>query len=118
MNQYKEKEVEAIPAATVQPTQSVPKETYEAMFRHRHGVPEQGRTPVDAALVSAATVVLDVRTEEAKKKQADALLETVESGGQHQPLAAIDNISAGKTEKVPLPVSNVKPKEPLDDLEF
>ena len=118
MSQYKEKDVAEIPATTVQPTQSVPKEAYEAMFRHQHGAPEPSRTPVDTNLVSAATVVLDARTEEAKKSQADSLLESIESGDRHQPLDANRELMPVKEENVPLPSSNNEPNEPIDDLEF
>ena len=88
------------------------------MFRHQHGAPEPSRTPVDTNLVSAATVVLDARTEEAKKSQADSLLESIESGDRHQPLDANREIMTVKEENVPLPSSNNEPNEPMDDLEF
>ena len=63
---------EPAPAPTPQePLEEVPKATYEAMFRHQHGTAEPARPEVDAALVSAATVVLDRGQDGPKDSTAD-----------------------------------------------
>jgi hypothetical protein len=73
MKQF-EKEPEAVEPVRTEPLQAVPKETYEAMFRHAHGLPAQAQSPVEPGLVNAATIVLDQRTEERNKAQADDML--------------------------------------------
>ena len=118
MSQYGEKEVAELPPTPVQPTQSVPKETYEAMFRHQHGASQPSQAPVDTNLVSAATIVLDARTEEANKSQADAMLAALETGERHQPLAENDQLLPKQETNTPLPDVNHTPDEPVDDLEF
>ena len=118
MSQYGEKDVAELPPTPVQPTQSVPKETYEAMFRHQHGAAKPSQTPVDSNLVSAATIVLDARTEEANKSQADAMLASLQAGERHQPLAENDQLLPKQETNTPLPEVNNTPDEPMDDLEF
>ena len=118
MEQYKQNETTEQPAPAIQPTQQVPKATYEAMFRHQHGASEPSRPPVDSQLVSAATVVLDVRTQEAKKKQADDLLESIQAGQKHQPPVTTQPTPGPSQADVPLPSARDTSNEPVDDLEF
>ena len=58
MSRY-QNESPAEPTPVASPTASVPNETYQAMFRHEHGVASPAQPTVDSALVSAATTVLD-----------------------------------------------------------
>jgi len=80
----------------VQPTASVPNETYQAMFRHEHGAASPAQPTVDSALVSAATSVLD-------RPQ----------GNGETPRKSVDVPS----QNIPLP-PNVDAQQPVDDLEF
>ena len=104
-----------------EPLQAVPKETYEAMFRHAHGQASQPQSPVDDALVSAATLVLDKRTEDISKAKANDVLLSLQNQG-----VILSPTSA--SEPVPTTVlSDVQPlqekmtpsnQQPEDDLEF
>ena len=104
-----------------EPLQAVPKETYEAMFRHAHGQPSQPQSPVDNALVSAATLVLDKRTEDFGKAKADDLLSSL----QHQGLLPAPPLGDGAapasvmSEVQSLEAQNILTNQkPEDDLEF
>ena len=56
MGQYqKEADATSTVAPSSPPLEEVPKATYEAMFRHQHGVPETARPAIDSQLVSAAS---------------------------------------------------------------
>ncbi len=83
---------EALPAAL--PAASVPNETYQAMFRREHGSASPAQPTVDAALVSAATTVLDRPTEEPSQPSVDV-----------------------PKNNVPLP-PETNAAHPVDDLEF
>lgn len=89
MAQYQTEPSVPEPDVQAAPVQEVPKATYEAMFRHQHGVAEPTRASVDTTLVAAATVVLDRQTEE-----------------------------ASKSEPTPPPTSQASSSESVDDLEF
>ena len=84
------------PTPVVQPTASVPNETYQAMFRHEHGTASPAQPTVDSALVSAATSVLDgpQRKKKTPNESADVPNRTL-----------------------PLP-PNDDARQPVDDLEF
>jgi len=108
------------PAPEVQaaPVQGVPKDTYEAMFRHQHGSAEPTRASVDTTLVAAATVVLDGRTEEASKSKADALLENIQSQGVSTPVEANSAMIQSPSEPTSSPTPQSSSNELIDDLEF
>ncbi len=118
LSQYGEREVEEAPPASPQPEKEVPKATFEAMFRQQHGAPQPTPAPVDTNLVSAATVVLDARTQEAKKAQADALLDAVQDGERHQRPLENEFLQPRSEPNVPLPESTANPTDSVDDLEF
>ena len=88
------------------------------MFRHQHGAAQPSQAPVDSNLVSAATIVLDARTEEANKSQADAMLASLQAGERHQPLAENNQLLPKQETNTPTPEVNHTPEEPVDDLEF
>ena len=111
-------QVEEAPPASPQPEKEVPKATFEAMFRQQHGAPQPTPAPVDTNLVSAATVVLDARTQEAKKAQADALLDAVQDGERHQRPLENEFLQPRSEPNVPLPESTANPTDSVDDLEF
>ena len=118
MSQYGEKEVAELPPTPVQPAQSVPKETYEAMFRHQYGASQPSQAPVDTNLVSAATIVLDARTDEANKSQANAMHASLQVDERHQLLAENDQLLPKQETNSPPSEENNTPDEPVDDLEF
>ena len=87
------------------------------MFRHEHGQPAAPKAPVDERLVSAATLVLDQRTEDISKTKADDLLAsiTAESTTSSTPT------HVQQASSVPLPPpepDKAESVEPVDDLEF
>ncbi|MBN30153.1 MAG: hypothetical protein CMB34_05765, partial [Euryarchaeota archaeon] len=84
------------PTSVVPPTASVPNETYQAMFRHEHGPASPAQPSVDAALVSAATSVLD-----GPKKEGKTHTESIDAPKQN----------------IPLPPKKGA-QQPVDDLEF
>ena len=100
------------------PLVAVPKETYEAMFRHTHGTPSIAQSPVDTALVDAATVVLDKRTEDAMKSKADDLLGTINTGEAAKPLQKSEALNAPNSSVDVPPTAPPTPALPEDDLEF
>ena len=100
------------------PLVAVPKETYEAMFRHTHGTPSIAQSPVDTALVDAATVVLDKRTEDAMKSKADDLLGTINTGEAARPLQKSEALNAPNSSVDVAPTAPPTPALPEDDLEF
>ena len=118
MSQYRDQSTAEPEPAPIQPTQQVPKETYQAMFRHQHGASQPSQPPVDSNLVSAATVVLDARTEEVSKEKANSLLDSLPEGPQPRPLLANQQLAKMDGTRVPLPESASKANEPVDDLEF
>ena len=119
MSQYQK---EAVPGeqmtAPAAPLQEVPKATYEAMFRHQHGSAEAPQPQVDSGLVSAASIVLDKRTEEARKSKADAMLSDLQSTGGPAPLSANETLIAPSSSSVPLPSNEGAHPPAVDDLEF
>ena len=118
MSQYqKEPVVGEQVSAPAAPLQEVPKATYEAMFRHQHGSAEAPQPQVESALISAASIVLDKRTEEAKKSKADAVLADLQSSGASAPLSANETLVQPTSSSVPLPPGADVPP-PVDDLEF
>ncbi len=119
MQQFERDEPETVPLVDqTKPLVAVPKETYEAMFRHTHGAPSVAQSPVDTALVDAATVVLDKRTEDAMKSKADDLLGAIQTGDVATPLGASEVLNDADAS---LDVSPTVPSTavlPEDDLEF
>ena len=118
LQQYqKEPEPEA-PASVQAPLEPVPKETYEAMFRHTHGAASVAATPVDTTLVDAANLVIDKRTEDISRTKADDLLASI------QPMNTMENDvqAATVTAEVPLNAQDLDDDAPADeaedDLEF
>ncbi|MEC8632233.1 MAG: hypothetical protein VXY10_02220, partial [Candidatus Thermoplasmatota archaeon] len=106
---------EPAPAPSPQePLEEVPKATYEAMFRHQHGTAEPARPEVDAALVSAATVVLDRGQDGPKDSTADRSpldlpIESASQGSNNHP----------PRPDTPAPSPATQPTiPPVDDLEF
>ena len=104
--------------AQAAPLQEVPKATYEAMFRHQHGSAEAPQPQVDSGLISAASIVLDKRTEEAKKIKADAMLADLQSTEASAPLSANETLVASTSSSVPLPPNEDVHPPAVDDLEF
>ena len=119
MSQYQKdpvaEEQDEVPTA---PLQEVPKATYEAMFRHQHGSAEAPQPQVDSGLISAASIVLDKRTEEAKKIKADAMLADLQSTEASAPLSANETLVASTLSSVPLPPNEDVHPPAVDDLEF
>ena len=118
LQQYqKEPEPEA-PASVQAPLEPVPKETYEAMFRHTHGAASVAATPVDTTLVDAANLVIDKRTEDISRTKADDLLASI------QPMNTMENDvqAANVTAEGPLNAQDLDDDAPADeaedDLEF
>ena len=123
-----------------EPLQPVPKETYEAMFRHTHGAATIAPSPVEKELVGAASIVLDKRTEEKNRSMADDLLASLQSGQISKPMdtsfldMSINSETHDTTQylapkklEAPMPLqptetttSTTKPStfQPDDDLEF
>jgi hypothetical protein len=90
LKQYqKEPEPETV-RVPLEPLQPVPKETYEAMFRHEHGQPSVPQTPVDSSLVGAANLVLERRTEDISKSKADDLLASIQAKGSSAVKSQVD----------------------------
>ena len=118
MLRYQTETPAAEPVVQATPAQEVPKATYEAMFRHQHGMAEPTSASVDNRLVAAATVVLDRRTEEASKSKADALLENIQSQGIAAPFAAESALVQSPAEPVLPAKSQASKSEAIDDLEF
>lgn len=123
MKQF-EKEPEAVEPVRTEPLQAVPKETYEAMFRHAHGQPAQAQSPVEPGLVNAATIVLDQRTEERNKAHADDMLAALQRNEIASPPAILEpepavqtsaTSEATPTERTPKAAPQ---RSPVDDLEF
>ena len=117
LQQYQKEPEEDPQQHSQEPLQPVPKSTYEAMFRHEHGQPAAPKAPVDERLVSAATLVLDQRTEDISKTKADDLLAsiTAESTTPSTPT------HVQQASSVPLPPpepDKAESVEPVDDLEF
>ena len=119
MSQYQKDPVaeEQVTGPTA-PLQEVPKATYEAMFRHQHGSAEAPQPQVDSGLISAASIVLDKRTEEARKSKADAMLSDLQSTGGSAPLSANETLVAPSPSSVPLPSNEGAHPPAVDDLEF
>ena len=63
MQQYQTETPEPITEQPTVPIQEVPKETYEAMFRHQHGVAKPVRESVDSTTIATASAVLDRQLE-------------------------------------------------------
>lgn len=119
MSQYQKEPVEAEKlAGSVPPLQEVPKATYEAMFRHQHGSAEVAQPKVDSGLVSAATLVLDQRTEDANKNEANEMLADLQLTESVEQLAANQTLLEPTTPSVPLPSNDEVHPSPVDDLEF
>ena len=119
MGQYQKEAEETLTVApSSSPAQEVPKATYEAMFRHQHGVPETPRPAIDSQLVSAASLVLDQRTEEANKNKADQLLGNLQSQGASVPLPANQALAQQPASTAPPLSSDGAKSPPVDDLEF
>lgn len=122
MAQYrKEPAADQVEVPRPEPLQAVPKETYEAMFRHTHGQAEQPQVPVDGALVTAATVVLDKRTEEFGKAKADALLSSVQALSSTSPPPQVGeppSTSASPALRLPENGTSSATVPINDDLEF
>ncbi len=117
----KEPEAEQAPEPPREPLAPVPKDTYEAMFRHEHGLPHQAIAPVEAELVNAATLVLDRRTEDLSKAKADDILAAIKP----PPVQIPESPSIAKTNIPPMPesvenstVADARGQRPQDDLEF
>ena len=119
MGQYqKEADATSTVAPSSPPLEEVPKATYEAMFRHQHGVPETARPAIDSQLVSAASLVLDQRTEEVNKNEGDQLPGSLQSEGVSVPLPANPALAQEPASPAP-PLSNDGANNsPVDDLEF
>ena len=119
MGQYQKEAEETLTVApSSSPAQEVPKATYEAMFRHQHGVPETPRPAIDSQLVSAASLVLDQRTEEANKNKADQLLGNLQSQGASVPLPANQALAQQPASPAPPLSDDGANSPPVDDLEF
>ncbi|HII78429.1 MAG TPA: hypothetical protein HA267_05310 [Candidatus Poseidonia sp.] len=117
MSQYQTETPEPKTEVQAGPVQEVPKATYEAMFRHQHGVAEPTRASVDTALVAAATDVLDRRTE-ASENKANASLESIQPRDVETPLEATEKLVQPPREPSPHPPVQTSSSEPVDDLEF
>ena len=119
MSQYQKDPVaeEQVTVPTA-PLQEVPKATYEAMFRHQHGSSEAPQPQLDSGLISAARIVIDKRTEEAKKIKADAMLADLQSTEASAPLSANETLVASTLSSVPLPTNEDVHPPAVDDLEF
>ena len=119
MGQYqKEADATSTVAPSSPPLEEVPKATYEAMFRHQHGVPETARPAIDSQLVTAASLILDQRTEEANRNKADQLLGSLQSEGPSVPFPANQALAQEPASPAP-PSSNDGVNSPaVDDLEF
>lgn len=120
MKQFEREPEPVVEGSTAQvPLQAVPKATYEAMFRHTHGQPAQAQTPVEPALVNAATIVLDQRTEEKNKTQADQMLASLQRNEIASPLPSLEPLPPKENEPLPgQPLEKPTPAPPTDDLEF
>ena len=118
MNQYQTETSEPEPDVQVAPVQHVPKATYEAMFRHEHGVAEPTRASVDTTLVAAATVVLDRQTEETSKSEANGAHANVQPQGVGTPLEVNSALVQSPAEPTSPPTSQASSSESIDDLEF
>ena len=117
MSQYQTEPPEPKTEVQAGPVQEVPKATYEAMFRHQHGVAEPTRASVDTGLVAAATDVLDRRTE-ASENKANASLESIQPQDVETPLEATEKLVQPPREPSPHPPVQTSSSEPVDDLEF
>lgn len=119
MSQYqKEPVVQAQDASPAAPPQQVPKATYEAMFRHQHGSSQPPQPHVEKGLVSAASIVLDQRTEDANKNKANETLADLQTAGPSAPLAANQALVEPSSSSVPLPTNREVHPPVVDDLEF
>ncbi|MEL0267273.1 MAG: hypothetical protein VW945_07235, partial [Candidatus Poseidoniales archaeon] len=98
--------------------QHVPKATYEAMFRHQHGSAEAPQPQIDSGLISAASIVLDQRTQEANKNKANEMLADLQPAGPSAPLAANQALVEPSSSSVPLPTNSEVHPPAVDDLEF
>ncbi|MDP6200026.1 MAG: hypothetical protein QF531_04570, partial [Candidatus Poseidonia sp.] len=85
---------------------------------HQHGSAEAPQPQVDSGLISAASIVLDKGTEEAKKSKADAMLADLQSTGASAPLSANETLIAPSSSSVPLPSKKDVHPPAVDDLEF
>jgi hypothetical protein len=114
----KEPVVQAQDASPAALLQHVPKATYEAMFRHQHGSSQAPQPHVEKGLVSAASIVLDQRTEEANKNKANEMLADLQTAGPSAPLAANQALVEPPSSSVPLPTNSEVHPPAVDDLEF
>ena len=81
-------------------------------------MPETARPAIDSQLVSAASLVLDQRTEEVNKNEGDQLPGSLQSEGVSVPLPANPALSQEPASPAP-PLSNDGANNsPVDDLEF
>ena len=139
MKQYA---TEAKPQETVEITtapQQVSKDEFAAVFRRKSGKTTPAQEPVNEELRVAASLILDVRSEQATLQKADVLLEQIQTGAaakphpsneslplkEHQPSLTVRNDPHGVMPQAPQEVEEVaqvplppvdKPSE--DDLEF
>ena len=81
-------------------------------------MPETARPAIDSQLVSAASLVLDRRTEEANKNKADQLLGNLQSQGASVPLPANQALAQQPASTAPPLSSDGAKSPPVDDLEF
>ena len=77
LQQYQKDPEPETPAPVQAPLEPVPRETYEAMFRHTHGEASVPSTPIETTLVDAANLVIDKRTEDISRTKADELLASI-----------------------------------------
>ncbi len=118
LQQYRKEPEPEMPEPVQAPLEPVPRETYEAMFRHTHGEASVPNTPVETTLVEAANLVIDKRTEDISRTKADELLASIQP--EYMKLDAA-RAATLQSETPPL-VQDLNKDTPLhaadDDLEF
>jgi len=77
---------EAPPSAPMPEAQPMAAEAFEQAFRRQHGHTAPSQAPVNTALVSAAQLVLEKRTDERELKRADDLLSSLNRGETASPM--------------------------------
>ena len=113
MSQYQTETPEPKTEVQTGPVQEVPKATYEAMFRHQHGVAEPTRASVDTALVAAATDVLDHEQTSENQTNASPSINPAMLKRRWRPPR-----DCSTPRNLPHPPVQTSSSEPVDDLEF
>lgn len=106
----------AVPSTEAPPPPSTPEaqpmaaEAFEQAFRRQHGHTAPPQAPVNAALVSAAQLVLEKRTDERELQRADDLLRSLNRGETATPMMDLPPpASSQQSSNPPAPVTSPPP---------